>query len=116
MTGSCVQDTITHCLEVSRLEYLRLEIAEFFFKEEDDYLLGINLPSVPPKLQQTMANLDIAELASALAKSGPALRTIVLAPVSQERTVWTVDRTNERDILRRLDPYTASQVIEQEES
>ena len=70
---------------------------------------------MPQELQETMANIDIAELVSAVATSGPVLRTIVLSPVTRERTVWTVDRGDGRQILRRLDSYAGSQIVEQEE-
>ncbi|KAI0693838.1 hypothetical protein C8T65DRAFT_744570 [Cerioporus squamosus] len=106
-------DTIAPFLATCQLEYLHVKIGEFFIREESDYLH--ELPPVHPRLQKTMANIDIAVLVSALAASGPSLRTIVLSPASRERTVWTVDRGDERQILRRLDPYTASQVVEREE-
>ncbi len=82
--------------------------------DDSDYLYE---PSpVHPKLKETMASIDIATLAYALANSGPFLRTIVLSLASRERTVWTVDHRDRWHIgLRRLDPYTADQVVEREE-
>ncbi|RDX48822.1 hypothetical protein OH76DRAFT_1483618 [Lentinus brumalis] len=113
VTTRMLIDTISPFLPTCQLEYLHVKIGEFFLRDESVYLL--EPPPVHPKLQETMAKIDIAVLVSALATSGSSVRTIVLSPASRERTVWTVDRGDGRQVLRRLDPYTASQVVELEE-
>ncbi|TFK85974.1 hypothetical protein K466DRAFT_600717 [Polyporus arcularius HHB13444] len=106
--------TISSFVAASRLEYLRVEIAESFGIVDSDY--SYEPPTVHPKLRETMASIDIATLAYALANSGPFLRTIVLSPASRERTVWTVDHRDRWHIgLQRLDPFTAKRVVEREE-
>ncbi|TFK82201.1 hypothetical protein K466DRAFT_568571 [Polyporus arcularius HHB13444] len=113
VTTRALINTISPFLGTCQLEYLHVKIGEIHIRDESDYLL--EPPPVHPKLQETMAKIDIAVLVSALATSGSSLRTIVLSPASRERTVWTVDRGDGRQVLRRLDPYTASQVVEREE-
>ncbi|TFK85976.1 hypothetical protein K466DRAFT_566290 [Polyporus arcularius HHB13444] len=112
VSTQALAEVLRPLLHSSQLEYLHLKIGESFDQGSD--LLREILP-VRTTVQQAMERIHIADLVSALAKNGPFLRTIALSPASRERSVWTVDRGDEGQVLRRLDPYTAKQVVEREE-
>ncbi|KAI0642916.1 hypothetical protein C8Q79DRAFT_196253 [Trametes meyenii] len=91
-------------LSPSRTEFFQLALAEVFHSEDIDDI-AYPSPRVPlhPKLEDIVRLFDVEVIARELAESCAALQTITIAVALRGRYFWSVERTDSRLVLKRLE-------------